>query len=168
MTRPALRRLVLVLGDQLDAGSAAFDGFDAATDAVWMAEAAQESTHVWAGQAAHRVVPRRDAPLCPGPARARPALHYARLDDADAAPTLADALGRDIARLAPAELVLVRPGDWRVLQALQAAAPSMACRWNCARTATSTARPRLRAPCARPQVAAHGVLLPRDARATAC
>ena len=42
-----MRDLVLVLGDQLDADSAAFDGFDAAHDAVWMAEVARESTKVW-------------------------------------------------------------------------------------------------------------------------
>lgn len=30
--------------------AAAFDGFDAAQDAVWMAEVAQESTHVWSSQ----------------------------------------------------------------------------------------------------------------------
>ena len=39
MAEPArpLRHLVLVLGDQLDRGSSAFDGFDTAQDAVWMA-----------------------------------------------------------------------------------------------------------------------------------
>ena len=45
------RHLVLILGDQLDADSAAFDGFDASQDAVWMAEVAEESTHVWSHQA---------------------------------------------------------------------------------------------------------------------
>lgn len=34
-----MRHLVLVLGDQLNADSAAFDGFDRSCDAVWMAEA---------------------------------------------------------------------------------------------------------------------------------
>jgi deoxyribodipyrimidine photolyase-related protein len=38
--------LVLVLGDQLDLKATAFDGFDPAQDAVWMAEADEESTHV--------------------------------------------------------------------------------------------------------------------------
>jgi len=33
-----LRNLVIVLGDQLDLEAAAFDGFDARRDAVWMAE----------------------------------------------------------------------------------------------------------------------------------
>jgi deoxyribodipyrimidine photolyase-related protein len=44
-TRP--RHLVLVLGDQLDADSAAFAEFDPVQDAVWMAEASEESTRVW-------------------------------------------------------------------------------------------------------------------------
>ena len=41
-----LRHLVIVLGDQLDLDAAAFDGFDAERDAVWMAEVDEESTHV--------------------------------------------------------------------------------------------------------------------------
>ena len=45
-----LRHLVLVLGDQLDLEASAFDGFDAAQDRVWMAEVAEESTHVWSSQ----------------------------------------------------------------------------------------------------------------------
>ena len=45
------RRLVLVLGDQLDPTSAAFDGFDRTSDSVWMAEVAEESTHVWTHKA---------------------------------------------------------------------------------------------------------------------
>ena len=45
-----LRNLVLVLGDQLDMDAAAFDDFDAAHDAVWMAEVAEESTHVWSSK----------------------------------------------------------------------------------------------------------------------
>ena len=50
MTRHAVRHLVLVLGDQLDPGAAAFDGFDAALDVVWMAEVAEESTQVWSAK----------------------------------------------------------------------------------------------------------------------
>ncbi|MCP2784479.1 cryptochrome/photolyase family protein, partial [Salmonella enterica subsp. enterica serovar Typhimurium] len=46
----ALRTLVLVLGDQLDVQSSAYDGFDPAQDAVWMAEVAEESTHIRSGQ----------------------------------------------------------------------------------------------------------------------
>src|SRR4051812_37857423 len=46
-----VRNLVIVLGDQLDIGSAAFDGFDKTSDVVWMAEVAGESRHVWSHKA---------------------------------------------------------------------------------------------------------------------
>ena len=42
-----MRHLILILGDQLDRRSAAFDGFDARADVVWMTEASHESTKVW-------------------------------------------------------------------------------------------------------------------------
>jgi len=42
---------VLVLGDQLDAASAALDDFDPKHDAVWMAEAKQEGAKVWSTKA---------------------------------------------------------------------------------------------------------------------
>lgn len=42
----AVRRCVVILGDQLDAGAQALHGFDPAQDLVWMAEAMEESTHV--------------------------------------------------------------------------------------------------------------------------
>ena len=45
------RNLVIVLGDQLNADSAAFDGFECERDGVWMAEVAEESTHVWTHKA---------------------------------------------------------------------------------------------------------------------
>ena len=45
-----VRNLVIVLGDQLDLQSSAFDGFDPAQDAVWMAEVAEESTHIWSSK----------------------------------------------------------------------------------------------------------------------
>ena len=42
--------MIVVLGDQLDLDAAAFDGFDPGLDAVWMAEVADESTHVWSSK----------------------------------------------------------------------------------------------------------------------
>lgn len=43
----SVRHVILVLGDQLDPVSAAFDAFDATQDAVVMMEIARESTKVW-------------------------------------------------------------------------------------------------------------------------
>ena len=55
-----VRHLILVLGDQLDLDAAAFDEFDAAQDAVWMAEAHEESTHVWSSKQLRKVVSHTD------------------------------------------------------------------------------------------------------------
>ena len=115
----AMRHLVIVLGDQLDLAASAFDGFDAARDAVWMAEAAEESTHVWSSQpriaiffSAMRHFAQALREQC------RP-LHYQRLDDADARPTLAAALQAAIEAHRPQGLVMTAPGDARVLASLR-------------------------------------------------
>jgi deoxyribodipyrimidine photolyase-related protein len=117
-----LRTLVLVLGDQLDLGAAALDGFDAAQDAVWMAEVAEESTHVWSSQprtALFLAAMRHFAVALQ--AAGRP-LHYTRLDDPANAGSLSAQLQADIARLQPASLLMTAPGDWRVLQLIKAEA----------------------------------------------
>jgi deoxyribodipyrimidine photolyase-related protein len=117
-----LRSLIVVLGDQLDLDAAAFDGFDAAVDAVWMAEVADESTHVWSSKprTAMFLAAMRHFALALQ-AAARP-LHYTRLDARGNGGTLAAQLQADIVRLRPARLVMTAPGDWRVLQAIKALA----------------------------------------------
>nr|WP_026199432.1 cryptochrome/photolyase family protein [Lamprocystis purpurea] len=117
-----LRHLVLVLGDQLDLDAAAFDGFDAAQDAVWMSEVAEESTHVWSSKprtVLFLAAMRHFAQALR--AGGRP-LHYTRLDDPANQGSLQAQLPADLARLRPAGLVMTAPGDWRVLQAIKGAA----------------------------------------------
>ena len=114
-----LRNLVLVLGDQLDAGSSAFDGFDPARDAVWMAEVAQESTHVWSSKPRMALFLAAMRHFAAALRESGRALHYHRLEDPDAAGSLGGALQRAIAKLAPRALVMTAPGDWRVLQELR-------------------------------------------------
>ncbi len=119
---PPLRHLVLVLGDQLDEASSAFDGFDPAQDAVWMAEVIEESTHVWSSQprtALFLAAMRHFADALR--ARGWP-LHYRTLDDADNLGGLAAELDAAITRLRPRGLVLTAPGDHRVLTALRGVA----------------------------------------------
>jgi len=117
-----LRALIVVLGDQLDLDAAAFDGFDAKLDAVWMAEVAEESTHVWSSKP--RIVmflaAMRHFALALRAAD-RP-LHYTRLDASDNCGSLSAQLQADVQRLRPARLVMTAPGDWRVLQAIKAVA----------------------------------------------
>ena len=120
-----LRRLVLVLGDQLDASSAAFDGFDPAHDAVWMAESLAECTHVWAHQlriagflSAMRHF--RDALLARG---IRVHYHALEADPAkDRGTSHAGILAADLPRLRPQSLVVLQPGGLRVLESLRSVA----------------------------------------------
>jgi deoxyribodipyrimidine photolyase-related protein len=112
--------LVVALGDQLDLGASAFDGFDPLTDAVWMCEAAEESTHVWSSKPRTAVflAAMRHFALALQ-AVGRP-LHYHRLNpSADDGDSLAAHLQADLERLKPRQLVMTAPGDWRVLQAIK-------------------------------------------------
>ena len=74
--------LVLVLGDQLDLDSAAFDGFDATRDAVWMAEVADESTHVWSSNPRIALFLAAMRHFALALRRAGKTVHYRRIDDA--------------------------------------------------------------------------------------
>ena len=125
MTDVALRRirhLVLVLGDQLDADSSAFKGFDASQDAIWMAEVQEESTHVWSAK--QRIVVflsamRHFAHMLRE--RGWP-VHYVALDGAENAGALEAELRKAVGQMQPQQLVMSAPGDWRVLQSLRTAA----------------------------------------------
>ena len=119
---PELRTLVIVLGDQLDAEAAAFDGFDAGRDAVWMAEVAQESTHVWSSKQRTVIFLAGMRHFAHALQAAGRTVHYTRLDAPANAGSLQAQLEADLQRLRPQRLVMTAPGDWRVLQALQAAA----------------------------------------------
>lgn len=123
MSQP--RNLVLVLGDQLNPDSAAFDDFDPAQDAVWMAEVAEESTQVWSHQA--RIVLflaamrhfRDDL-------RARGLkVHYRELGAPGNTGSLSLELLATLRELSPRRVILVEPGDWRVREQLRNAAPGL-------------------------------------------
>ena len=117
-----VRNLVLVLGDQLDAQSSALQGFDPLQDVVWMAEVAQESTHVWSSRQRIAVFLSAMRHFAQELRAQGLPMHYTRMDDAGNAQSLHQELHAAIARLQPAALVLAAPGDWRVLQNLRAVA----------------------------------------------
>jgi deoxyribodipyrimidine photolyase-related protein len=117
------RHLVLVLGDQLDADSAAFAAFVAAQDAVWMAEASEESTRVWSAKA-------RIAIFLAAMRHFRDALrgrgwtvHYRQLGEG-AEESLTARLAADVRRLCPRALVMVQAGEWHLARAVKQAAAS--------------------------------------------
>lgn len=113
-----MRTLCVVLGDQLNADAAIYDGFDPALDAVWMAEVREEATHVWSHPA--RIALFLAAMRAYAQARldAGCRVVYRRFDAPDALPDLGTALATDLATLRPQRVVWVWPGDWRVAQQL--------------------------------------------------
>ncbi|MGL5004280.1 MAG: cryptochrome/photolyase family protein, partial [Casimicrobium sp.] len=121
-----MRNLVLVLGDQLDRESAAFDGFDAKQDRVLMIEAIEESTHVWSHKtrtALFLSAMRHFAKEIE--ARGWP-IDYRALDrESDA--SLASGLAAAIEKHKAKRVICVEPGDLRVRASLEAACAEAKC-----------------------------------------
>ena len=126
MSESKIRHLVIVLGDQLDAGASAFDGFDPALDRVWMAEVAEESEHVWSAKQRIAIFLSAMRHFADALRAQHWPLRYLQLDAPDNPGSLALALAADIERFRPEALVMTAPGDWRVLQAIRAVATAAA------------------------------------------
>ena len=108
------RRLVLVLGDQLDIDAAVLRDLDPDRDAVVMTEAREEATYL-------RQHKKRLVLFFSAMRHFRDALrdrgwtvHYHALDGDDPAETLADGAARYDAQ----QIHVTLPGDWRVRRAL--------------------------------------------------
>ena len=117
-----MRNLILVFGDQLDHQSAAFDDFDPKQDAVWMAEVANEATHVWC----HKL---RIAYFFSAMRHFRDELkskgktvyyhELRRQPSRDRGGDFAEVLGKDVQKLKPSALITLEPGDFRVREQVQ-------------------------------------------------
>lgn len=112
------RKLVVVLGDQLDIYSGVFEDFDDTHDIVWMAEAASEGKYVWS----HKL---RIALFLSAMRHFRDSLlqkniriEYSELNDSGDQ-SLFDLLGQAIERHEPDYVQMVLPGSWRMLQGVQ-------------------------------------------------
>ncbi|MFO7956893.1 MAG: cryptochrome/photolyase family protein [Candidatus Brocadiia bacterium] len=114
-----VRNLVLVLGDQLDATSAAFDGFDNSHDAVWMAEVPAEAAHVRSHKARIALFLSAMRHFRDSFRAAGKRVVYRKLNDAGNRGDLAAELVHAMRELAPVRLVMVQPGEWRVHQSLR-------------------------------------------------
>ncbi|TVQ52361.1 MAG: cryptochrome/photolyase family protein [Rhodobacteraceae bacterium] len=123
--RDAIRRLIVVLGDQLDAEAAVFDGFDPERDAILMTEAVQEATYLRQHKKKLVLFFAAMRHFAEAQRAAGRRVLYRRLDDAGAPETLAESLRRAVRDERPEEIVVTRPGDHRVLEALRAAAPTL-------------------------------------------
>ena len=118
MKNAKTRHLVLILGDQLDEASTAFDGFDPEQDKVLMVEAFEESTHVWS----HKI---RTALFLSAMRHFAESLRQRgwpvdyRALDTHGDKTLADGLLAAIAQHQPQAVIGVEPGDLRVRQQME-------------------------------------------------
>ena len=115
------RDLVVVLGDQLDPESAAFDGFDPERDRVFMAEVSAEGEQVWSHKA-------RIALFLSAMRHFRDDLRARGRDVAYvelAESTLGAELAKAVERLRPERVVVVEPGEWRVREELLGAVPGL-------------------------------------------
>jgi deoxyribodipyrimidine photolyase-related protein len=125
MSEPAsrVRRLVLVLGDQLWLGNPALAEFDPEKDRVLMIEAAGESTGVWSHRARIAVFLSAMRHFREELQSAGMPLTYLALDDPNcAAATLAGRLALAMEALRPEALWICEPGEWRLQQDLEAVA----------------------------------------------
>ena len=116
-----VRNLVVVLGDQLSRTASAWDGFDPATDLVWMAEVSEESTHVWSSKQRTALFLSAMRHFAHGLRDDAIPLVYCELTLTGEATTLADELIATLASRRVQRVVLTEPGDWRVLESLRAA-----------------------------------------------
>ena len=138
------RRLIVVLGDQLDADSTVFEGFDPELDWIWMAEVSGEATHVWNSQCRIAIflaamrhfrdrLRERGWPVAYRQLNVSDS-HWSFGDRADlglaaGAETLASQLALTLDRLRPAEVHAVDPGEWRLKEQLQEVARAAGLAW---------------------------------------
>jgi deoxyribodipyrimidine photolyase-related protein len=119
--RLKVRHLVVILGDQLDRASAAFDDFDRSKDVVWMCEARDESVRI--PVSLPRIVmflsAMRHFRVTLESERIR--VIYRELTDKRA--SIADALREDIKALSPGRVIIVEPGEWSMREEIRGACP---------------------------------------------
>ncbi len=116
------KRLILILGDQLDIEASALSDFDPAHDTLWMAEVLEESTHIPSSKQRTTVFLSAMRHFAAQLQMRGWPLRYRRIDSADNRGSLAGELAQAIATIKPDQLVMTAPGDWRVLQSLRAVA----------------------------------------------
>lgn len=120
---PAVRNLVLILGDQLDDASPALQQIDPKLDRVWMAEVTSEATHVWTHKA-------RIAMFLAAMRHFRDELESRGLTvdyhtiEAEGDSSFESVLLESVTKWKPEKILLVEPGEWRVRKLLENLAKS--------------------------------------------
>jgi deoxyribodipyrimidine photolyase-related protein len=112
-------RLLIVLGDQLDNRSAGLKAIDKQRDVVLMMEVAHEATHVPSHKQRTALFLSAMRHHAEGLRQRGYHVRYVRLDDTDNTQSVDGEIERAIAELRPRVVTAVRPGDWRVLNAVR-------------------------------------------------
>ncbi len=123
-----IRNLVIILGDQLDEQSAVFDDFDKQQDAVWMAEVEDETTHVKCHQLRIAIFLSAMRHFRDLLIQQEFSVHYHELKTDrrhDSGFSHADVLGDFVEQHSIERLVIVQPGDYRVLENFRQAAAQL-------------------------------------------
>jgi deoxyribodipyrimidine photolyase-related protein len=112
-----LRRLNLILGDQLDRHSLLFNDVDSDIDCFWMAEVREESTHVWSHKQRIALFLSSMRHFAEELREQKLPLIYQALKDHHFE-SLAEALADTLQKEKPQEVCFVTPGDYRVTESL--------------------------------------------------
>lgn len=112
-----MRRLYIILGDQLDRNSLIFDDVDINTDCFWMAEVREEATHVWSHKQRIALFLSAMRHFAEELKNKQLPLLYLALGEHSFS-SFAEALADTITREQPKEVWCVRPGDYRVSKSL--------------------------------------------------
>ncbi|MCC5840113.1 MAG: cryptochrome/photolyase family protein [Opitutales bacterium] len=115
----SVRRLAIVFGDQLDIRSPALQELDKRSDAVFMAEADGEANYVWSAKMRLAVffsAMRHFAETLRGEGYR---LIYKALEVDTPERSFSDVLGATLDHLQPEEVLMVEPGEWRILRGME-------------------------------------------------
>jgi len=115
----SVRRLIIVLGDQLSLEASVFSEFDPKIDMIWMAEVREESTHVPSSK--HRIVLFLSAMrhFANEIKERKWPLDYVQIEDPDNSGTIAEQLSKAIKKYTPKQVTVTQPGDFRVLKDIE-------------------------------------------------
>ncbi len=113
--------LILVLGDQLDLSSSAFDDFDQTRDVVWMVEVQSEAVHVWNHKARITIFLSAMRHFRDELRRRGYRVDYRELDDKANKGSFSEELKAAIRRHKPQRVIVVEPGEYRVCEELKQA-----------------------------------------------
>lgn len=115
-----LRNLILILGDQLDFESNVLQDFDVTQDRVLMIESQGEGKYVWSHKARVALFLSAMRHFAQELGKRGVAVDYKKIDINEYV-TFAEALENNLREYQPNKLIVMQPGEWRMLEIIRAA-----------------------------------------------